>query len=415
MRHFKAFLLAGVVASAAPQWAMAAAAPAPTPGHNDFHVDYPTCTGSSKRAYGDSSSHDASCAIRQTIYNIRDLRDGYVHEINGYQKQQTFFDSSIIGLGIGSVAAAFSRSPLGWVGGLGIAAAGLGQYRNYYNPEGVGSAYIRAVRGARCVASTAEPLMNAQPGNVWRAIATLRKAIEDYDVASTRLASAPPTAGSADAQVANYVTDAGKKARDAAQQMLQALQIEAGAYNNAPAAIDQANDSLRNYVDLAKHRGRSPDFGDVAAAVNNGIDAEKTVVAATLTARTQLLDAITNKAKADQAAGVPADAAPKAQDPKSLNDAEDGALKDDGDGKDKAGSAGGAPAPGGPADAKVVNAQGKVVTPTPEERSARVAVLGARGKLSALITAVTDAQTRLPTPAFTMISRQIGDCVAGLN
>src|SRR5215472_9977526 len=124
MREFKAILLASVVMAGVPGWAMAAGASAAAAAahHNDFKTDYPTC-GSSTRAYGDSTSHDAACAIRQTIYHVRDLRDRYVDKIYEYQDKQTLFDSSIIGLGIGSVAAAFSKSPLGWVGGLGIAAA----------------------------------------------------------------------------------------------------------------------------------------------------------------------------------------------------------------------------------------------------------------------------------------------------
>jgi hypothetical protein len=169
------------------------------------------------RAPSDEVHHQ----IDQAIFNMRTLRDKYAKEILRKRDEQTWFDSPIIGLGIASVAAALFRASPPAIGSVGLVSGGLSQYRSYYNPEGVGAAYVRAVKAARCVASDAEPLMTVQPEDLWTAIASLRVAMAQ--VSATAAMLDPSTQEGKDG------ADAASKAMTAANSALAALTAEASA------------------------------------------------------------------------------------------------------------------------------------------------------------------------------------------
>jgi hypothetical protein len=344
-------------------------------------ADYPSCSGKPSRVTSNSGSEDVACAIRQTIYNMRDTRDDYEFEIRRYQKKQAFFDSSIIGLGVASVEAALTKSPTVALGTIGVVAAGLGQYRGYYNPEGTGAAYIKAVAAARCVASSAEPLLSARPQPYWNAMFALRQAIANYDSAAGALnAAPPPAAGTPAAQAAGSAADAGQKARDAAVQVLQALNTESDAFNSAPAVIDQAHDAILNFMDQAKHRS-GVNFSSVTSALDSAVDAEKTSAAANKTATTEVASADVAQTKAQATAGVqvnqPAPTVTAATQPQSLNAADS--------------------------------------TPPPQTVPGATPLVQNLAAISALVNATKDAQIQASGTPFTTASRKVTTCATSLS
>jgi hypothetical protein len=257
-----------------------------------------------------SSGVDVDASIQGAIYNMRKLRDGLPHDINGQRVEQTAFDSGIISLGTASVATAFFTSSIPAVGAIAIAAQGLQQFRSYYNPEGQGAALIKAVAAARCVSSSAEPLLNVPRQQLWQSIANLQLAVDNVNSSSSQISGSDP--------VTTTTQDAATKAITAATTALATLNAEAGAYNNATSVIDEAHDAIKNYMDQKKHRTTSIDFGAVAAAINSGVKTAATSIADAQTARSQLVDAFKASAKSLAATGAPDTPPPVASAPQSL-------------------------------------------------------------------------------------------------
>lgn len=359
----------------------------------NFKVEHPTCSGATLRADSASRAADVECAIRWNVYHIWDLRDHLSQDARGYRNEQTAFDSSIIALGIGSVAAAFYHSSAAALGGVAIVANGVSQYRSYYNPEKTGADHLKAVKSARCVASTAEYFLDANPQRLWKTTAVLRQAIANADARSAELAGAgagPPGAAkavaAANAAASESGQDAASKARDAAMSALAALDAEADAYNNAPAVIDQAHDAIKNFVDQAKHRTVSIDFGGVQTALNNGIASAAKSASDTKTARSQLFDAVKAQAKADAQAKQVAPGAGNQSDAP--------------------------PAPKAGQDQTKAAAQ---EMPKPDARTAQPPVVQNLQATAQLIAATKDALEQTPNPQFTTISTQITACTASLS
>ena len=247
-----------------------------------------------------SSAESVQKQIQQAIGNTRKLRFRLSTKINHAEQMQTAFDSSIILLGVGTVAAAFFKSSAPAIGGVAIAASGVSAFRDYYNPQKQAGNYIIALKAARCVSTTAEPLANLSPLPYWTAMATLRQGISNVQTSASRLSGVTPSEASGKA--------AAEKAIASAESAFAGLLAESIAYNSAPSAIDRAHDMIRDFIDLSNHR-TGANYTDVQTALNAGIANAAASAAQTQTARSQLMDAIKAQATATADAKIAAAAA----------------------------------------------------------------------------------------------------------
>jgi hypothetical protein len=265
-----------------------------------------------------SSANEVKCSIWQVVNNIRSLRDevqgshGRLGKLVVKSRWQTMFDSTTIALGIGSVATALYGGPASAIAGLALAGTGVDRYRSYYNPEGQGAAYVKALSATRCVSSNAEIYLQVAPQDLWNAIASLKAAIADVDATAAAVANAPATKPSGqdrkanvgavaaatvnDAAISQTSADAANAALVAANEALSSLQAEASALIQAVSGIDKAHDAIKNYLDSALHR-QTTSTSDVQLALNQGLSAAQQSAAATLTARDNLYAAIAAQAK----------------------------------------------------------------------------------------------------------------------
>jgi hypothetical protein len=328
----------------------------------------------------DSRSEEVTRAIAKAVMNVKRLRDGLPPDIEDQRTKQTWFDSSIILLGVASVAGALYRASLPAIGGIGLAAEGLNQYRAYYNPQGVGAGYIAAEKATRCVYSSAEPLLTEQPQLLWSRIRDLRLAI------ARAQASASELDNTTDAGQAG--TDAATQAINAANSALTSLTNEATAYSISPSVIDGAHDSIKNYIDKVRQR-TPPNYGTVSSQLNAAINSQAASTAQAAAARAQLLTAYQAQAKAQAAVGGGGNPTPQpAVTPESLTAS--GQLD--------------------PQDAAKVEEVAASAA-----RSALTAARINAGEVSALITETATALNEMPSPAYTQINTTIGACVAGLS
>ncbi len=324
-----------------------------------------------------SLSPEITNEIRGAIGNVRTLRDGLAANIGWKRKEQVGFDSTIIALGIASVAAALYKVSNTSIGAIGLGAAGISAYRSYYSPDSEGSAYIEATAAARCVASTAEPLLTAQPEPLWTEISNLNLAIAQVNESSSQL-----TPGSTDGE------DAAAKALTAAQSALAALRAEAVAYNDSPSTIDKAHDLIKNYIDKKIHR-TATDF-----------DALKSSLSAT----TNAASSVSNNQQVSASSQLPAAAQAQARAQIS------------------AGTAGGAPPPqvaSPPTSlAAAMTPPDKGEVPSLNERQAAdptiTQVANARA-VAALNAATGHALLELQNSEFSSVGSQISRCVSSLS
>jgi hypothetical protein len=256
-----------------------------------------------------SNGDQIRAAIACTLGNIRKNRDELKDTVNTLKWRQTGFDASLIALGVGTTAAAFFGASAPLIGGLSISSGGLAQFRGYYNHEGRGAALLKALAASRCVSSTAEPLLAAQPEGMWKEIRALKRGI---GVVQRGMTLQIPGAN-ADADSSQQ--DAAAKAISAANTAIAALNAESQALIYAPSVIDQAHDQIDNFRDSKNHRSSVGfDVASVQAALSAGIEASSDAVTKTRTASAKLTEAvkatITAQAKADPASVSDAPAIP---------------------------------------------------------------------------------------------------------
>lgn len=245
----------------------------------------------------DSSESVVHAQISQAICNMRTVRTGLGKRIGHKHNLQTAFDSTVIGLGIASVAATgFGAAPI-VVGGIALGGLGLQSYRDYYAPEKQGGQLLLAMQATRCVASKAEPLLNISPAAYWQAMRQLRAAVANVNATSAVLTSS----SQADIDGRN----AAKQAVAAAESTFAALLAEAEAYNNATSVIDQAHDSVNNFIDKTEHRG-SVNFSDIQSQLTTSFAAQAQAVSQIETAKAQLFGAFSAQATAQGSAANPA-------------------------------------------------------------------------------------------------------------
>ncbi len=241
----------------------------------------------------DTSAVAVRTELLTTICNIRELRKRIEHKIRFQRGEQAGFDSSIITAGLGAVAAALYAAPTPVVGGFALAGSGLTAYRNYYNPEKLGSHYIIAIKSARCISSKAEELLNVTPESYWQQMALIQKAIANVQTTSGNLTGA--------SQAETDGKDAATKAIAAAEAAFASMRDEAEAFNNAPSVIDQAHDAVKNYIDESEHRA-DVQFSDIQSQLNASLKDEATSMAQTEAARVQLVSAAAAQGKAQGSA-----------------------------------------------------------------------------------------------------------------
>jgi hypothetical protein len=326
----------------------------------------------------ESSAPAITVAIETAIDNIRKLRDKLPKDIKTKRHEQTWFDSGLIFLGLGSVAAVLYKSTAPAIGGVALAAAGVSQYRSYYNPDAEGTAYAAAAKAARCVSSSAEPLLVVQPQLLWSAIANLKLAILQVNTSAAKLDTSPGGAGADGA-------DAASKAVTAANSALTALNAEATAYLLSVSTIDEAHDTIKNYLEKVTHRS-SIDFSTVQTQLNAAISAQASSIAQTQTARNQLAEALQAGAKAQASSGAAPAPPPVASAPQSLT---------------AANTVQGDPAKTGSIEAKAAVSPAAAASVNSEQ-------------VSALIAATAAALQQMPSPQYTTLQTNITACTNGL-
>ena len=354
-----------VLSAACATWASAALAAA----QDDHSPVIPT-----------SGSDEIRVAIRNTIFHVRNLRDEYAAKTDEKRKIQAGFDSSIIALGIAAVGAALYRASNTSIGAIGLGAAGLSAYRSYYAPDVVGAAYGAATAAARCVASTAEPLLTDQPEPLWAEIQNLNQAIANVNASNARLPAGAP--GGAEG------SNAAQQAVSSAQAAMMSLLAEAKAYNDEPSTIDKAHDVIKNYMDKARHRS-TQDFSALRENLNAAVTkASTTSQAGQVSAATQLPAAAQSQAQAQIAAHTSGSApAPLAGSPPPASLAE-------------------ATAP--------VSAQAETVGPDPNKAATRAVQRNAMN-VAALNAATGHALLLLTNVEFSTVANQVSQCVSGLS
>ena len=336
-----------------------------------------------------SQSGEVYCSIWQAINNMRSLRAGYQYDIAKYGREQKWFDSTLIALGIGSVAAALYKSSVGAIGGVDLGAAGLSQYRSYYKPQAIGAAYIKAESAARCVASTSEALLNAEPESLWNQIAALRQAIVNVTAAQSQLPvstpaakASPDKATAAVAQASGDGSDAAAAAVTQARTTLAALDDQAEAYNDAASKIDLAHDAIKDFIDQSKQL-TLVDFATVQSALQNSIQTQVTSSTSKQTATAQTTTVAQTNAQAQTSSGNDGKSAP-------------------------------APAAALAPPTSLTEADKVPISTTPPAPSAAAAVTQNAAEVSALISATNDALETLNRKEFTSTNTAILTCVQGL-
>ena len=246
---------------------------------------------------GDFSETAVHAQIWQAICNMRTDRDRLTGKIDHKHNLQTAFDSTVIGLGVASVAATgFGAAPI-VLGGIGLGGLGVQSYRDYYAPEKQGGQLLLAVHSTRCVASNAEQLLNINPSDYWQAMRQLRAAVANVNATSAVLTS--------NSQADSDGRSAAKQAIAAAESTFAGLLAEADAYNKAASVIDQAHDSINDFVDKVEHRG-SVNFTDVQSQLSTSFAAQKQAASQTEAARSQLYGSYSAQATAQSSAANPA-------------------------------------------------------------------------------------------------------------
>lgn len=399
-------------------------------------------------------------AIANTICNVRLLRNEYqgwterptysdgtrVEDKSGHEVEikhagkiqikrnwQSSIDSSLIGLGIASVGAAFYGAPVNAIGGVALGASGLQQYRSYYDPGGEGLTYITAAKAARCVATNAEPLMNDSPATLWTAIAVLAKAMDEAQSAYAQLQSSNTTAALASsepsasagsehgaktktpstqdqqavqakaAQLKSQGATAGSDAMAAANTAMIAALGEAHAYNDASAKIDEAHDAIKNYVDLKLHR-IGPTYSDIQSALTTAINTAASLQSNVQQAQSQLIAAVKSNATASATSGGSSSGvAPSVANVNSLADAISASSQT------KGGAV--APSPCAASPASGSTQDGACSAPTVEGAAQANSAVVAN-----LIAATTNVLNLISARRYTTIDNQVSvACVAGLG
>ena len=361
--------------------------------HNK-EVVRPTYPAEAHLTTAESDGNQIRAAIACTLGNIRKNRSDVSDEITGQRKRQTGFDASLITLGIGTTAAAFFGASVPLIGGLSIGSGGLAQFRSYYKNEERGAALLRAIAASRCVNSTAEPLLAAQPEAIWKQIGALKRGI---GVVQNGLGKLPP-ATTATADAANSQQDAAAKAIAAANTAIAALNAESYALINAPSVIDQAHDQINNFRDAKRHRASSGfDVASVQAALLAGIEATSDAVTKTRTAGAKLSDAV----KATVTAQAKAD-------PASVRDSQPIATNDTATSANKANAE--------PTGGEIQTAEAAVAVAAPAKSDPSVAALvGVNRRIAALNQTTERALDAVPDPSVAKINTSILACTAGLS
>ncbi len=365
--------------------------------------------------------------IRRTRRNVISLRNGLERDIGSQRSIQTVFDSGQISLGIASVAAAFARLSSPWIGGLAIAAGSGSEFRSYYNPSKKGLDLIKAIQATRCVATKAEMLSSAQVEEQYAAITRLRRMIALVE-RSTFLADRRASTA-ADAEVLRTADDAADAALTNARKALVAINTEVSAYAFAPAAIDEAHDAIKTYLDKVRHRDASPDASAVAGRIQPMIDAATASAVKVQVAREQMIAAF--KAEAIAAAVAKANGgAPAAAGANAVDQVIKGAdattpPTDDKQTQNGANAAATAPANAATTAAPTVDSTlasmkssamaAAANTPATKAAATSSAAVGAAENtavVSALNRATEDALGSVPAQSYTTINAMIGACTA---
>jgi hypothetical protein len=257
---------------------------------------------------------------------------------------QTGFDSSIIALATGVVAAAFFRGSADLIGGLGLGGAAVTSYDKYYNPDGEGAIYIDAKKRLLCLLNTSQPFLIINPG-LAAADAQAQGAdqiepdvqkLADHEASkavSDKLNQAQSdletqisqTVASTPAMTANPKTQAQINATnatvDAATSALNALKAEHAAYVMAAPTIWAGYNAILARVDSGMHRN-SVSIGATEQDLTAGITQAGNQVASVAAARTQLISAIRAQGVANSTPGaapaVAAGGSPAAQQTDAL-------------------------------------------------------------------------------------------------
>ena len=235
--------------------------------------------------------------LAQTIGNLRELRDALASkDIPSARREQAWFDSGVIGLGLASVAAALTRTPTTPLGLIALGGAGLGQYRSYYNPQGKEAAYVAAAKAARCLYSSASPLLTQQPWLMWREISRLEVAEARVDVTSSQ--------GGLSADGAAAAT----KALQAADPALAKLNTEAEVFNSLPSVVDTGHDQIKDYIEKSLIR-QVVDFSTVQGQLQTAAQQTATSTVQGQTAASNLVAATAAQGQAQVTAQAAAQAA----------------------------------------------------------------------------------------------------------
>jgi hypothetical protein len=250
-----------------------------------------TITATTKRQYSKGllpafDETQVTANIRQAVKDVSDDEADFSNKIDRYRGVQTSFDSSVILLSIGAVAAALYKSSTAALGGIGIVTNGAVAYRSYYDPEAEGAAYIKATDDLRCLVTHGSALQVAQPEGLLTQVATLQIAMNKV-VTTSALLNASSTSATLTQQAKDDGGDAAAKALDAARNAQAALQAEIQAYNLGPATITQGHNAVLNFIALKRHRAYV-DAGATKTAINAAVassasaDAQKQVTNAKL-------------------------------------------------------------------------------------------------------------------------------------
>jgi len=287
--------------------------------------------------------------LAEYLKKVEETSAEYEKKSDSKGKWQTSFDSTLIGVATGGVAAAFYHASADLIGGFGLAAGALTAYRSYYDPKGGGDIYLRGKFALDCIHANAQPLLIAKPegllstsatespmqaaqlnqeesdkpnaqdtphdsarsgiaskpqeGGLWGARVRLAEALGDARITVARLSGTPGEAG----------TEAGNAAIGAGQSALNALDAEIAAYTVAPTTVANAYNTIVFRVRRANQRS----VVDVAAAqqsLSSSISVAAAGAASAAEARAKLLQSVKETSREQVMAGTSNVVTPSSED-----------------------------------------------------------------------------------------------------